>query len=109
MNRMITAEDLQNVMGKNPDILLLDVRRKADYDSDPVMIPRAAWKDPEQVNEWCGDLPPGKDIVVYCVRGGSVSNSVLDRLLQNNLKARYIEGGLAGWKNFGGGTIPISS
>jgi len=36
------------------------------------------------------------------VRGGSVSNSVLDALRAQGLQARYIEGGLEGWKAAGG-------
>jgi rhodanese-related sulfurtransferase len=36
--------------------------------------------------------------VIYCARGGSVSNNVLDRLLNKKIQARYIEGGIAAWK-----------
>jgi rhodanese-related sulfurtransferase len=40
--------------------------------------------------------------VVYCVRGGSVSNSVVDRLQAAGVKARYIEGGIEAYKAAGG-------
>ena len=39
--------------------------------------------DPEKVDEWGPELPRDKDVVIYCARGGSVSNKVLDRLLDN--------------------------
>jgi pyruvate,water dikinase len=62
------------------------------------------WRDPEKVDEWSRELPHEKEFVIYCARGGSVSNMVLDRLLDNNIQARYLEGGIATWKAAGGRT-----
>jgi rhodanese-related sulfurtransferase len=39
------------------------------------------------------------------VRGGSVSNAVVDALQAKGLKARFIEGGLEAWKATGGTTV----
>jgi rhodanese-related sulfurtransferase len=39
------------------------------------------------------------------VRGGSVSNSVVDQLQAKGVKARFIEGGFEAWKASGGETI----
>ena len=44
-------------------------------EGDPSGIPGAEWRDPEKVTEWDKDLGGG-EVVVYCVRGGSVSRSV---------------------------------
>lgn len=38
------------------------------------------------------------EVVVYCVRGGSVSRSVQEKLRENNVKVKFIEGGLEAWK-----------
>ena len=54
-------------------------------------------------------MPKDRDVVIYCVRGGSVSNSVLDRLQAAGIRARYIEGGLEGWKAAGGQTVPAGA
>ena len=40
--------------------------------------------------------------MIYCVRGGSVSNKVLDHLQEKNIQARFIEGGIEAWKKAGG-------
>ena len=66
---------------------------------------RASWQDPEQLAEWADSLPKDQDIVLYCVRGGSVSNSVVDALQAKGLKARFIEGGIEGWKAAGGEVV----
>ncbi|MBI3391910.1 MAG: sulfurtransferase [Nitrospirae bacterium] len=103
MSRTITPNDLRSLVEKNA-VTVLDVRRRNDFDADQVKLPSAQWKNPEQMAEWGKTLPKDKDIVLYCVRGGSVSNSVLDHLLRQGLTARYIEGGIEAWKAAGGAT-----
>jgi len=101
--RTITASDFAAAKGK---VKVLDVRRKADFDSDTVRIPGASWKDPEKVAEWSKSLPKDEDVVIYCVRGGSVSNSVVDQLQGQGVRAAFIEGGIEAWKQAGGATEP---
>ncbi|MFP5403891.1 MAG: rhodanese-like domain-containing protein [Gammaproteobacteria bacterium] len=87
----------------DPDAtLVFDVRREADFAASNEIIPGALWKNPEKIDAWIGAVPLTLDVVVYCVRGGSVSNSVVDRLQAAGVKARYIEGGLEAWKAAGG-------
>jgi rhodanese-related sulfurtransferase len=87
----------------DPDTtLVFDVRREADYTASNETIPGAMWKNPDKIDIWIGALPRTLDVVVYCVRGGSVSNSVVDRLQAEGVKARYIEGGIEAYKAAGG-------
>jgi rhodanese-related sulfurtransferase len=87
----------------DPDAtLVFDVRREADYTASNETIPGAMWKNPDKIDIWIGALPRTLDVVVYCVRGGSVSNSVVDRLQAEGVKARYIEGGIEAYKAAGG-------
>lgn len=97
----------------NPEILkselagkyLLDVRRVDDMATSSEQLAGANWKDPTQIAEWTASLPKDQDIVLYCVRGGGVSNSVVDALQAQGLKARFIEGGIEGWKAAGGEVV----
>ncbi len=87
----------------DPDsTLVFDVRPEADYAASDEIIPGAMWKNPDKIDVWIGALPLTQDVVIYCVRGGSVSNSVVDRLHAAGVKARYIEGGLEAYKAAGG-------
>ncbi len=87
----------------DPDVtLVFDVRREADYAASDETIPGALWKNPEKIDAWIGAVPRTLDVVIYCVRGGAVSNSVVDRLQAAGVKARYIEGGLEAYKAAGG-------
>ena len=104
MSRTITPNDLKPLVEKEA-VTVLDVRRSNDYDADKVKLPGAEWKNPEQLPEWSAKLSKEKEIVIYCARGGSVSNSVLDGLLGKGFKARFIEGGIEGWKGAGGSVV----
>ena len=100
MERTIKPQDLQ-LAGKH----LIDVRRKEDRGTSPEQLPGATWHDPSDIAHWSQTLPKDKEIVLYCVRGGSVSNSVVDALRAQGLNARFIEGGIEGWKAAGGEVV----
>src|SRR5512139_145429 len=87
----------------DPDTtLVFDVRREADYAASNEIIPGALWKNPDKIDAWIGAVPRTLDVVIYCARGGAVSNSVVDRLQAAGVKARFIEGGFEAWKAAGG-------
>lgn len=89
MERSIKPEALKAALAVEH---VIDVRRAADRDASPEQIPGAAWHDPEKLAEWAGSLPKDREIVLYFVRGGSVSNAVVDALRARRLDARLIEG-----------------
>ncbi|MCU0937338.1 MAG: rhodanese-like domain-containing protein [Gammaproteobacteria bacterium] len=99
MERTIKPEDLKAVLDT---AVVLDVRRESDYAPSHEAVPGSHWRNPENVDGWIDDVPRDREVVLYCVRGGSVSNSILDRLQAAGVKARYIEGGIEGWKAAGG-------
>jgi rhodanese-related sulfurtransferase len=104
MSRTLTAADLKPLLSAGR-VTVLDVRRQNDFDADPLMLPGAQRCNPEDIDTWSRQLHSDQDIVLYCARGGSVSNSVLDALLTKQLKARYIEGGIVAWEDAGGETV----
>lgn len=93
MSRSITPAELKQLNG----VILVDVRREDDFLSGPPMIDGALRRLPEAVESWADELPKDRDVVIYCARGGSVSNNVLDVLLGKNISARFIEGGIEAW------------
>jgi rhodanese-related sulfurtransferase len=81
--------------------ILFDVRRKADYVISPKKISGAVWRNPEMINEWSTELSVGRQIVVYCVKGGSVSQSVAERLGREGHNVAFLEGGIKSWVESG--------
>ncbi len=105
MSRTINPQELKSLLG-NKDVKVIDVRRKDDYAADNSAIPGASWFDPANIDGWCDTMPKDKELVLYYVRGGAVSNSVVDTLQAKGVKARFIEGGISAWKEAGGSVVP---
>lgn len=98
MTTSITTDELKNTMARKKELCVLDVRRKADYQNSPETIPGAVWLDPEKVGEWGKTLPREQELVVYCVKGGSVSQSVANALQESHPEVRFLEGGIVAWQ-----------
>ena len=94
MEKTITITELTGMLQAGNPVTLLDVRRKDDFDNAPQTITNAEWKNPAEIDQWLPTMPVDKEVVIYCVRGGSVSQSVQQRLAENGIKARYVVGGL---------------
>jgi rhodanese-related sulfurtransferase len=102
MDRTISPATLKTELAGK---YLLDVRRSDDMAASTEQLAGANWRDPAKLADWADSLPRDQDIVLYCVRGGGVSNSVVDALQAKGLKARFIEGGIEGWKAAGGEVV----
>jgi len=86
----------QSLAGATPP-LVIDVRRNERFREAPDLIRGALRRDPLRVEEWKTTLPPDADVVVYCVHGHEVSQGTAQAL-----GARYLEGGIEGWRAAGG-------
>ena len=82
--------------------MVIDVRKRAAFDAEPLTIPGALRRDPSHLADWAGALPPGAGLVVYCVHGHEVSHGVRDALRRHGFAVELLAGGLEGWKAAGG-------
>lgn len=101
----ITVADLACLLKTKAAPTVVDVRRKAAYLEDQFRLPGAKRGDPEQIPHWAPILPSGL-VVVYCVHGHEVSQNTATWLIQHGYDARYLAGGIAGWRHAG---YPIAS
>jgi Fe-Mn family superoxide dismutase len=95
------SEPLAAVQDDVRDALLLDVRRAAVYRQATSVIPGARWYDPAEVDRWSGELPAERALVVYCVHGHEVGRATAMRLRATGLNARFLQGGIDGWRAAG--------
>jgi thiosulfate sulfurtransferase len=102
MERTVSCATLAALIADRAEIAILDVRRRPAFDADPVLVPGAIWKDPEQVMTWAAELNRGQPAVAYCVHGHEVSRGVVDRLRAAGIAAALLEGGIEAWKASGG-------
>lgn len=101
MAHTIDIKELSEVLENEEPLTLLDVRREADYQANPNTIKGAVWRNPEKIDDWVKQLPVGKRTVLYCVKGGSVSQSVTERLQGEGFDALFLDGGLKNWIDSG--------
>lgn len=109
----VAVEDLRERLTRKDTVVVLDVRRAADFESDPQLLPGATWRDPEKIDAWVADLPKGVPVVVYCKFGHYVSRNAAEALRAKGVDAQIVNAGIAGWRAIGapveagaGGTKP---
>ena len=101
MAESISVQELQKILKEKRNVSILDVRRKNDYEASPQKIENATWYDPEKIDEWINKIPKDREVTVYCVKGGSVSQSVTDLLQKKQCNAKFIQGGIKAWNESG--------
>lgn len=106
MAKSVTTQDLRTALAIDGAPVLLDVRRKPVFEAAPDRIMGSSWRDPSEVGAWSGTLAQGVPVVVYCVHGHEVSQGVATQLDELGYDARYLEGGIEGWREAGGEVEP---
>ena len=94
----ISASELRSQLAGGNAPIVIDVRRRGAFLESDAMISGALRREPEQVRAWTKSLPSANAVVVYCVRGHEVSQGAAEALNEAGIAARYLEGGLEGWK-----------
>ena len=99
----ITPEELQArlVAGEHP--IILDLRSALDLQMMPYTIPGALQVAPEDLARRSGELPRGREIVVYCACPNEATSArTALRLRQAGVMGvRPLLGGLEGWRDRG--------
>jgi rhodanese-related sulfurtransferase len=101
----ISVSTLRSLIGTPRAPLAIDVRKPPAFDADPVMVAAALRRPHDAVGDWARDLPPGREVVVYCVHGHEVSQGAARALAEHGVPARYLEGGIEDWKAAGAPTV----
>lgn len=60
----MTIEELKGMLG-DPQVVVLDVRSKYDFDDSRSMIKGAVREDPARI-DWAQKYPKDKTLVLYC-------------------------------------------
>ena len=85
--------------------VVLDVRLPEDRLRDT--LPDTPWHDMKQVDDWAGQLPKDREVVVYCMYGFWVSEDTAEALRNKGINARVLDGGISAWRAMGLPTDPL--
>lgn len=108
MDAATSTLTLRSMLAERAALTLVDVRRDAAFARDPVVIPGALRRRPEDVAEWGRTLPAWRSVVAYCVHGHEVSRGAAQALRESGFDARALEGGLEAWRAAGGRVVAHS-
>jgi len=97
----ITPEDLYARLGSEAAPVVVDVRRDEIFAGADRLVAPAFHRSPDAVERWRDELPAGRPVVVYCVHGHQVSQSVAAALRLTGVEADFLEGGIANWTEQG--------
>jgi rhodanese-related sulfurtransferase len=99
-NARVTPAELVSLQQQGATIL--DVRLIEDFESDPVLVPDAMYRDPDDIEGWAGQMSPADGpVVVYCVAGRWVSQKAANYLQAEGFEVYSLDGGIEGWKAAG--------
>ncbi|MDH3440444.1 MAG: rhodanese-like domain-containing protein [Gammaproteobacteria bacterium] len=85
---------------------VLDVRLIEDFNADPVLVPDAMYRDPDDIQKWAAQMSPEDGpVIVYCVRGKWVSQKAANYLKEEGFEVYSLDGGMEGWKSAGQRTV----
>jgi Fe-Mn family superoxide dismutase len=99
----VTPEEVKAMIEAGEDVQIIDARPRHYAVRSSDIMEGAVWRDPEQVDEWIGELSKEKPVVTYCVYGFHVGCQTAIALRKAGFDARYMAGGHYAWKAAGGG------
>ncbi len=94
----ISPDKLNELRGRFPPPLVIDVRSPPAFEAASEAIPGAIRRTPEQVGEWADEIEIGRRIVVYCAHGDAVSQRAAGALRSRGRAAVYLDGGIESWR-----------
>jgi rhodanese-related sulfurtransferase len=98
----LSVADLAARLGSPDWPIVLDVRRQPAYERDTETLPALLRCPPEDVDTFAASLPPGAEVVAYCVHGHEVSQGAAATLRARGFNARFLDGGIEHWREGGG-------
>lgn len=97
----VGIEEVQAML-KEGNVQLIDTRPRHFVSRQQEIADGVAWRDPERVGEWMGELSKEKPVVVYCAYGFHVGCRTAIALRDAGFDAKYMNVGHSGWKAAGG-------
>ena len=97
----ISVEEVREMMVSGKPVQVIDVRPRAGVSRDQDIADGVPWRDPEQIQQWMGELSKSEPVVVYCSYGFHVGCKTTIKLRQAGFDAKYMNSGHSGWRAVG--------
>jgi superoxide dismutase, Fe-Mn family len=97
----VGVEEVKAMMASGQKVQVIDVRPRHLVSRQQDIAEGIEWRDPEQLQEWIGELSKAEPVVVYCAYGFHVGCKTAIKLREAGFDAKYMNSGHSGWKAIG--------
>ena len=97
----IAVEEVKALMASGRHVQVIDVRPRHFVSRQQDIAEGVVWRDPDQVDEWIGEISKTEPVVVYCAYGFHVGCKTAIKLRDAGFDAKYMNSGHMGWKAIG--------
>ena len=97
----VGVEEVKAMMANGKAVQVIDVRPRAAFARNQDLTEGIPWRDPEQFQQWVGELSKSEPVVVYCSYGFHVGCKTAIKLREAGFDAKYMNSGHSGWKAIG--------
>jgi Fe-Mn family superoxide dismutase len=98
----IGVEEVREMMAGGKPVQVIDVRPRHFVSRQQDIAADIPWRDPEQIQQWMGQLSKSEPVVVYCAYGFHVGCKTAIKLREAGFDAKYMDSGHSGWRAVGG-------
>ena len=97
----ISVEEVKAMMDAGQPIQVIDVRPRHSLSRQQDIAEGIRWRDPDQLQDWIGEISKSDPVVVYCAYGFHVGCKTAIKLKEAGFDAKYMNSGHSGWKAVG--------
>jgi len=97
----IGVEEVKEMMAAGKPVQVIDVRPRLSLSRAHDIAEGVQWRDPEQIQQWIGELSKADPVVVYCAYGFHVGCKTAIKLREAGFDAKYMKAGHSGLKALG--------
>jgi superoxide dismutase, Fe-Mn family len=97
----VAVEEVREMLASGKPVQVIDVRPRHFVSRQQDIAADIPWRDPDQIQQWMGELSKSEPVVVYCAYGFHVGCKTAIKLREAGFDARYMNSGHSGWRAVG--------
>jgi len=99
----LEPDELKDMMDRQQDVYIVDLRHPLDYLPDPRTLPGAVLLSPDKLVAHTDDIPRDRDVVLFCTCPSEATAAKMALTLRKNgvYRVRPLRGGFDEWKRLG--------
>lgn len=97
----VAVEEVREMLASGKPVQVIDVRPRHFVSRQQDIAADIPWRDPDQIQQWMGELSKSEPVVVYCAYGFHIGCKTAIKLREAGFDARYMNSGHSGWRAVG--------